>query len=97
LRPELAVETGVGAGLALIQAFLAVSQFMFLAADRGVPVLVKAAFISEAHKFILSKTCGGGEGQTLFQAAIAGKGPGPAAPPLLRKKPHPPLKIRISA
>jgi hypothetical protein len=88
LSAELAVNAGVGAGLALIQAFLAVAQFMFLAADRSVPIRVKAAFVSEAHRFILSKTRGRGEGLPL---SLARRLPPTDWSPR-RKNSHPPLK-----
>jgi hypothetical protein len=44
-RAELAVEAGVGAGAASVQALLAISQFMLLAVNARVPVRVKTAFI----------------------------------------------------
>jgi hypothetical protein len=44
-----AVEAGVGAGLTVIQALLAVGDLHFLADDAGVPVRVVAAFIHEFH------------------------------------------------
>jgi len=44
---EFAVEAGVGAGPAIIQALLAVGDLHFLADDAGVPVRVVAAFIHE--------------------------------------------------
>ena len=47
--PEFAVEAGVGAGPAGIQALLAVSDLHFLADDAGVPVRVMAAFIHIFH------------------------------------------------
>ena len=46
---EFAVEAGVGAGLAVIQALLAVGDLHFLAEDAGVPVRVMAAFIHKFH------------------------------------------------
>jgi hypothetical protein len=46
---EFAVEAGVGAGPAVIQAFLAVGDLHFLAQDAGVPVRVMAAFIHKIH------------------------------------------------
>jgi hypothetical protein len=42
-RAELAVEAGVGAGLAEVQALLAVAVFVLLALDAGGPVGVKTA------------------------------------------------------
>jgi len=45
---EFAVEAGVGAGPAGVQALLAVGDLHFLADDTGVPGRVMAAFI---HKF----------------------------------------------
>jgi hypothetical protein len=57
----------------MVEAFLAVTHLMLLAADRRVPVLVKAAFVSEAHKYILSKPLRWGEGLSWFQASSAGK------------------------
>jgi hypothetical protein len=41
--PELAVDTGVGAGLAEVQALLAVAVFVLLALDAGRPVGVETA------------------------------------------------------
>jgi hypothetical protein len=55
-RAELAVEAGVGAGPAIIQAFLAVGDLHLLAQDAGGPVRVMAAFIHKFHKNIISKT-----------------------------------------
>jgi hypothetical protein len=46
---EFAVEAGVGAGPAIIQALLAVGDLHFLAQDAGVPVRVMAAFIHKFH------------------------------------------------
>jgi hypothetical protein len=46
---ELAVEAGVGAGPAVVQALLAVGDLHFLAQDAGVPVRVMAAFIHVFH------------------------------------------------
>jgi hypothetical protein len=46
---ELAIEAGVGAGPAVIQALLAVGDLHFLAQDAGVPVRVVAAFIHVFH------------------------------------------------
>jgi hypothetical protein len=50
---KFAVDTGVGAGLAQIQAFLAVTELHFLAEDAGLPVRVKAAFIHQFHAHII--------------------------------------------
>jgi hypothetical protein len=50
---KFAVDTGVGAGLAQIQAFLAVAELHFLAEDAGLPVRVKAAFIHQFHAHII--------------------------------------------
>ena len=52
---EFAVEAGVGAGLAVIQAFLAIADLHFLAEDAGVPVRVMAAFVHKFHKHIIAK------------------------------------------
>jgi hypothetical protein len=52
---EFAVEAGVGAGLTVIQALLAVGHLHFLADDAGVPVRVMAAFIHIFHKDIIAK------------------------------------------
>jgi hypothetical protein len=49
-RTELAVEAGVGAGLAQVQALLAVAQFMLLAIDGGFPLRMKTAVAHEFHK-----------------------------------------------
>jgi hypothetical protein len=46
---EFAVEAGVGAGPAGVQALLAVGDLHFLADDTGVPVRVVAAFIHIFH------------------------------------------------
>jgi hypothetical protein len=46
---EFAVEAGVGAGAAVVQALLAVGDLHFLAQDAGVPVRVVAAFIHVFH------------------------------------------------
>jgi hypothetical protein len=53
---ELAVEAGVGAGPAIIQAFLAVGDLHLLAQHAGGPVRVMAAFVHKFHKNIISKT-----------------------------------------
>jgi hypothetical protein len=50
---EFAVDTGIGAGLAEVQAFLAVAELHFLAEDAGLPVGVKAAFIHQFHAGII--------------------------------------------
>jgi len=47
---ELAVEAGVRAGPAIIQALLAVGDLHLLADDTGVPVRVMAAFIHKFHR-----------------------------------------------
>jgi hypothetical protein len=47
---EFAVEAGVGAGPARVQALLAVGNLHFLADDAGVPVRVMAAFIHKFHR-----------------------------------------------
>ena len=47
---EFAVEAGVGAGPASVQALLAVGNLHFLADDTGVPVRVMAAFIHKFHR-----------------------------------------------
>jgi hypothetical protein len=47
---ELAVEAGVGAGPAGVQALLAVAELHLLAQDAGVPVRMVAAFIHKFHK-----------------------------------------------
>jgi hypothetical protein len=52
-RAEFAVDTGVGAGLAQVQALLAVTELHFLAADAGLPVRVKAAFVHQFHACII--------------------------------------------
>ena len=52
---EFAVEAGVGAGPAVVQALLAVGDLHFLADDAGVPVRVVAAFIHKLHKDIIAK------------------------------------------
>jgi hypothetical protein len=52
-RTEFAVDTGVGAGLTQVQAFLAIAELHFLAKDAGLPVRVKAAFIHEFHSVII--------------------------------------------
>jgi hypothetical protein len=52
---EFAVEAGVGAGPAIVQALLAVGDLHFLADDAGVPVRVVAAFIHIFHKNIITK------------------------------------------
>jgi hypothetical protein len=62
---ELAVETGVGAGPAIIQALLAVADLHLLADDAGGPVRVMAAFIHIFHGYIVAKIV------TLNQAAPA--------------------------
>jgi hypothetical protein len=49
---KLAVQAGVGAGAASVQAFLAVPQFMFLALYAGLPLRMKSAGI---HKVIIAK------------------------------------------
>jgi hypothetical protein len=46
---EFAVEAGIGAGPAIIQALLAVGDLHFLAEDAGVPVRMVAAFIHIFH------------------------------------------------
>ena len=56
---EFAVEAGVGAGPAGIQALLAVGDLHFLADDAGVPVRVMAAFIHEFHFYTIAKTATG--------------------------------------
>jgi hypothetical protein len=50
--PEFAINAGVGAGLAEVQALLAVSQFVLLAVNARVSVRVKTAFI---HAVIITK------------------------------------------
>jgi hypothetical protein len=52
---EFAVEAGVGAGPAGVQAFLAVGDLHFLAQDAGVPVRVMPTFIHIFHKDIIAK------------------------------------------
>ena len=52
---EFAVEAGVGAGPAVVQALLAVGDLHFLADDAGVPVGVVAAFIHKLHEDIIAK------------------------------------------
>ena len=52
---EFAVETGVGAGLTVIQALLAVRHLHLLAQHTGVPIRVMAAFIHEFHGHIIAK------------------------------------------
>jgi hypothetical protein len=52
---EFAVEAGVGAGFAVVQALLAVGDLHFLAQHAGVPVRVMAAFIHIFHKKYYSK------------------------------------------
>ena len=52
---ELAVNAGVGAGPARVQALLAVGDLHFLAQNTGVPVRVMAAFIHKFHKNIIAK------------------------------------------
>jgi hypothetical protein len=52
---ELAVEAGVGAGPASVQALLAVADLHFLADHAGVPVRVVAAFVHVFHKNIIAK------------------------------------------
>jgi len=47
---EFAVEAGVGAGPAGVQALLAVGHLHFLADDAGVPVRVMPAFIHKFHE-----------------------------------------------
>jgi hypothetical protein len=56
---EFAVEAGVGAGLTVIQAFLAVGHLHLLAQDAGVPVRMVAAFIHVFHGDIIAKTAAG--------------------------------------
>ena len=56
---KLAVEAGVGAGPAIIQALLAVADLHFLADNAGVPVRVMAAFIHKFHCYNISKTATG--------------------------------------
>jgi hypothetical protein len=51
---EFAIEAGVGAGAAGVQAFLAVGDLHFLADDAGVPVRVVAAFIHIFHNQIIA-------------------------------------------
>jgi hypothetical protein len=46
---ELAVEAGIGAGPAVVQALLAVGDLHLLAEDAGVPVRVMAAFVHVFH------------------------------------------------
>jgi hypothetical protein len=53
---EFAVEAGVGAGPAIVQALLAVGDLHFLAEDAGVPVRVVAAFIHIFHPYSIAKT-----------------------------------------
>jgi hypothetical protein len=50
-----AIEAGVGAGPAGVQALLAVGNLHFLADDTGLPVRVMAAFIHIFHKNIIAK------------------------------------------
>jgi hypothetical protein len=52
---EFAVEAGVGAGPAIIQALLAVADLHFLADHAGVPLRVVAAFIHKFHRDIIAK------------------------------------------
>jgi hypothetical protein len=52
---EFAVEAGVGAGLTVVQALLAVGHLHFLADDAGVPVRVMAALIHKFHGHIIAK------------------------------------------
>ena len=59
---ELAVEAGVGAGLAVIQALLAVGHLHLLAQDTGVPVRVMAAFIHIFHYAIITEAVGLNQG-----------------------------------
>jgi hypothetical protein len=47
---EFAIDAGVGAGPAFIQALLAVAVLHLLAQDAGVPLRVMAAFIHKFHK-----------------------------------------------
>jgi hypothetical protein len=60
---EFTVETGVGAGLTVVQALLAVGDLHLLAQDAGVPVRVMAAFIHIFHYAIITKV------EVLSQAA----------------------------
>jgi hypothetical protein len=53
---EFAVEAGVGASPARVQALLTVGDLHFLADDAGVPVRVMAAFIHIFHGYNISKT-----------------------------------------
>ena len=52
---EFAVETGVGAGPAPVQALLAIGDLHFLAEDAGVPVRVVAACIPKFHVQSIAK------------------------------------------
>jgi hypothetical protein len=63
---EFAVEAGVGTGLAVIQALLAIGDLHFLAQDAGVPVRVMAAFIHVFHNVIISN-------KTPWENTIAGE------------------------
>jgi hypothetical protein len=53
---KFAVDTRVGAGPAIVQAFLTVTDFHFLADDTAVPVRVMAAFIHKFHRHIIAKS-----------------------------------------
>ena len=71
---EFAVEAGVGAGPAVIQALLAVGDLHFLADHAGVPVRVMAAFIHIFHKDIIAKvrTLNQGE-QEMLRLVLTGQ------------------------
>jgi hypothetical protein len=71
---EFAVEAGVGAGLAEIQALLAVTELHLLAADRGVPVRVKTTIF---HKFIITNGGDNPKGRVLYQCETSAKVPSP--------------------
>ena len=78
---ELAVEAGVGAGPAIIQASLAVADLHFLADDAGVPLRVMAAFNHKFHDHIIAKVLPLNQGAQkrlgLVLASPAGMSPGP--------------------
>jgi len=76
---EFAVDAGVGAGLAKVQALLAVPQFMLLAGDARFPLRVKTACI---HTVIIAK---GGDPPKFTSGVLGLRAVGRASVPAILK------------
>ena len=75
---EFAVEAGVGAGPARVQALLAVGDLLFLAQDTGVPVRMMAVFIYKFHWYIIAKVVTVDQAGGKFKIGFRGPEPAPA-------------------